>query len=331
MKRIVFLLVITALFVGCKEPKGFATISGKIDNIEVKEITISSKSLSKKITVNDDGTFKDTLKVEKGLYSLSNGSNKTLLFLANGYNLKVNTDATDFSNIIFKGKGKESNDYILERVKLSKSDDFNPKSYFALEKPAFDAKIEDLKQTIAAVPTKKVDSLIVAQIGNDDTRLFNYLEKNYQAKYDAAVKFAKGKPSPKFVNFENYKGGTTSLDDLKGKFVYIDVWATWCGPCKQQIPFLKKIEDEYHGKNIEFISISTDRKNKYNVWKKMIIDRQMGGIQLYAGDDHSFSQEYQINSIPRFILVDPQGNIVDADAPRPSDPKLIELFNSLNI
>ena len=331
MKKIVLFLFITSIFIGCNAPKGYVTLSGKIDNIETKELTIASKIFSKKIVVNDDGTFKDTLKVEKGIYTMINGNNKIPVFLANGYDLKINTDATDFSNISFSGKGTVSNNYILERIKFSKTDLFNAKSYFTLEKPAFDTKIEEFKKASQAISTNDVDSLLVAQIGNDDTRFLDYVNKNYQAKYNAAIKFAKGKPSPKFTNFENYKGGTTSLDDLKGKYVYIDVWATWCGPCKQQIPFLKKIEDEYHGKNIEFVSISTDRKNKYDAWKKMIVDRQMGGIQLYAGSDQSFSQQYQINSIPRFILVDPEGNIVDADAPRPSDPRLKELFNSLNI
>jgi len=45
-------------------------------------------------------------------------------------------------------------------------------------------------------------------------------------------------------------GGTTSLDDLKGKYIYIDVWATWCGPCKAEIPFLKDVEKKYHGKKL---------------------------------------------------------------------------------
>ncbi|MCF6279643.1 MAG: TlpA family protein disulfide reductase [Flavobacteriaceae bacterium] len=331
MKKLALISLVMLLFIGCKEPKGYVTLSGKIENIESKELTISSKKFSKTIILNDDGTFKDTLKVEKGIYTLSDGKNRTPVFLANGYDLKINTDATDFPNITFDGKGTESNNYILERIKLSKTDLFNPKSYFLLEKPAFDAKVEEFKKASTAISINDVDSLIVAQISGDDTRFLNYIKKNYQAKYDAAVKFARGKPSPKFTNLENYKGGTTSLDDLKGKYVYIDVWATWCGPCKQQIPFLKKIEEEYHGKNIEFVSISTDRKNKYNAWRKMIVDRQMIGIQLYAGNNNTFSQEYQINSIPRFILVDPEGNIVDADAPRPSDPKLKELFNSLNI
>ena len=57
----------------------------------------------------------------------------------------------------------------------------------------------------------------------------------------------------------------------------------------------------------------------------------MSGYQLWSGKDYSFQQAYQITGIPRFILIDPAGNIVTADAPRPSNPKLIELFDSLSI
>ena len=57
----------------------------------------------------------------------------------------------------------------------------------------------------------------------------------------------------------------------------------------------------------------------------------MGGIQLWSGKDFSFQKAYKISGIPRFILVDPKGNIVDANAPRPSEPRLTELFTSLGI
>ena len=59
-----------------------------------------------------------------------------------------------------------------------------------------------------------------------------------------------GTPSPTFDNYINFEGGTTSLSDLKGKYVYVDIWATWCGPCKREIPSLKKVEEQFHGKNI---------------------------------------------------------------------------------
>src|SRR5690606_13506248 len=157
-------------------------------------------------------------------------------------------------------------------------------------------------------------------------------KKELTEKFDKIKTLVKGKPSPKF-NYENHKGGTTSLDDLKGKFVYIDVWATWCGPCKVEIPFLKEVEKKYHGKNIEFVSISIDNKKDYETWKKFVVEQQLGGIQLYADNawESQFDKDYAIEGIPRFILVDTAGNIVSADAPRPSNSKLIELFNELGI
>jgi peroxiredoxin len=68
----------------------------------------------------------------------------------------------------------------------------------------------------------------------------------------------KGTPSPEF-NFENHKGGTTKLSDIKGKYVYIDIWAT-LRACRQEIPYLQKIEKKYEDKRIAFVSISIDQK-----------------------------------------------------------------------
>jgi len=152
-------------------------------------------------------------------------------------------------------------------------------------------------------------------------------------KYNKLIKLSKGQPSPKFTSYENFNGGETSLDDLKGKFVYVDVWATWCGPCKQEIPSLKKVEKEYHGKNIAFVSMSIDRKKDYDKWRAMVAEKELSGIQLYAPNDWSsdFVTDYGILGIPRFILIDPDGNIVNSNAPRPSSDELIALFNELEI
>jgi thiol-disulfide isomerase/thioredoxin len=143
----------------------------------------------------------------------------------------------------------------------------------------------------------------------------------------------KGSLSPKFINYKNFKGGVSSLDDFKGSYVYIDIWATWCGPCEAEIPFLEKIEKKYHGRNIKFVSISVDRQKDYEKWKKMIVDKKMGGIQLFADGDFKsdFIKSYKIKSIPRFILINPIGKIISSSTLRPSNPKLIELLNGLNI
>ncbi|WBU88771.1 TlpA family protein disulfide reductase [Cellulophaga omnivescoria] len=156
----------------------------------------------------------------------------------------------------------------------------------------------------------------------------NKTVKDYYTKLKAVEK---GNPSPKFIGYENHAGGKTSLEDLKGKYVYIDVWATWCGPCIAEIPALKETEKAYHNKNIEFVSISVDRPDAYNKWKQMVVDKELGGVQLIADNnfESDFIQDYVIQGIPKFILLDTEGNIVNANAPRPSDPKLKEVLNSL--
>lgn len=152
-------------------------------------------------------------------------------------------------------------------------------------------------------------------------------------KYNKLQALNVGKPSPQFIDYKNYKGGTTSLDDLKGKYIYIDIWATWCGPCIAEIPSLKKVEKQFHDNNIEFVSISIDKVSDHEKWKTMIEEKELGGIQLFADNDwkSKFVTDYQIEGIPRFILIDPEGNIVNPNAPRPSNPELTKLFTGLSI
>lgn len=156
-------------------------------------------------------------------------------------------------------------------------------------------------------------------------------KKELTTKYNKVKVLVEGEPSPKFVGYENHKGGVTSLDDLKGKYVYIDVWATWCGPCKHEIPFLKEVEQKFHDKNIEFVSISIDQKKDHQTWKEFVTEHQMVGTQLFADNDwkSQFVEDYVIEGIPRFILLDTEGNIISADAPRPSDEKLSEMLSEL--
>lgn len=150
------------------------------------------------------------------------------------------------------------------------------------------------------------------------------------ANYNVLKTLTPGNSSPTFT-YENHKGGETSLADLKGKIVYVDVWATWCGPCKREIPYLKEVEAEYHGKEIAFVSISIDVKKDYDAWRNMVNEKELGGIQLMADNDwkSKFVTDYGIKGIPRFILIDAEGNIVNSDAPRPSSTKIREALDGL--
>jgi len=143
-------------------------------------------------------------------------------------------------------------------------------------------------------------------------------------------KLGVGMPSPDFA-YQSIGGDQISLADLSGKYLYVDVWATWCGPCLREIPSLKALEEEYHDKNVAFVSISVDKESDFEKWQNMIASKELGGVQLFADNNwqSDFVQAYAIDGIPRFIIIDPQGNIVDPDAKRPSNPELREFFERI--
>lgn len=336
MKKLILLFAVIAI-VSCKtEPKEYVTLNGKLKTQGVEKITVQGRGFSKDIVVNSDGTFSDTLKVTDGVHAISNGGDRVTLFLKNGYDLNLEFKGEKLSDgVLFKGEGAETNNFMENKRAFYMSDNANPKSYFVLDKAAFDAKLAAAKSELKGYKdqAKDLDSIINVMDARNDEMFFGYIESNYATMHETLTRLGKGKASPVFANYENFKGGKTSLSDLKGKFVYIDVWATWCAPCKAEIPALQALEKEYMGKNIQFVSISVDKPEAYETWKKMVATEQLGGIQLYADNnfESQFILDYGINAIPRFILIDGAGNIADADAPRPSDPKIKELFAELGI
>ena len=144
-------------------------------------------------------------------------------------------------------------------------------------------------------------------------------------------KLKKGTVSPAFTGYRNFDGGFNSLSDYKGRYVYIDLWASWCGNCWNEMPYLKNLETKYQGKNIVFLSISTDAN--INDWEKTIAEQKLTGIQLLQmPSDKSFTSQYAVYGIPRYIFLDTEGKIIDYNAPRPSDKEeLSELFGSVGL
>ncbi|MDU8887129.1 TlpA disulfide reductase family protein [Yeosuana sp. MJ-SS3] len=344
MKKFIFILCTIAL-VACKEePKNYATLSGTITNAhDNKTVRIFKDSYEKIITMNDDGSFSDTLNIEEGDYRFKHGDEYGTIYLKNNNVSSFTTDYEDFdSALIFEGDGSDINNLSIKSYLLG-DDYFTMDLFYDLDNNALEKAIADYKSGFEnlKVQYKNVDSLHLASADKRMNSQIESVENYFNYKIGLKEAFPQGMPSPSFENYENHKGGTTSLSDLKGKYVYIDVWATWCGPCKREIPSLKKVEEDYKDKNIAFVSISVDAPKRHSgsadkaheAWKKMVAEKELGGVQLIADKDYDsdFMKAYQVNSIPRFLLIDPEGNIVSGDAPRPSSDRLIELFDSLNI
>ncbi|MFV0522539.1 MAG: TlpA family protein disulfide reductase [Mangrovibacterium sp.] len=141
---------------------------------------------------------------------------------------------------------------------------------------------------------------------------------------------SEGSPIVDFT-YPDVNGKMYSISDFKGKLIYIDCWATWCSPCKQQLPHLAKIEKEYHGKNIAFVTVSFDNDKDIEKWKSFVKNHNLGGVQLHAKEafQSDLAKAYGINAIPRFLLVGKDGNVISTNAPRPSSAdELKKLINA---
>ncbi|MBR6944540.1 MAG: AhpC/TSA family protein [Prevotella sp.] len=142
-------------------------------------------------------------------------------------------------------------------------------------------------------------------------------------------KLKKGAPAADF-DFYDKSGKKYTLKDFRGKALYIDCWATWCGPCCEEIPHMEKLYNHYKkNKKIELISISLDdNKSK---WEKKIAADKPGWRQFIVNDNFKslLCKNYDIDGIPRFLMFDKKGNIISLDAPRPSDERIVEWIDNM--
>ncbi|GGF76823.1 TlpA family protein disulfide reductase [Wenyingzhuangia marina] len=327
-----FIASIALLVIACNNTPKQSSISGEIKNLpkEVTEVLLRTPSQVKKIKI-ENGSFKDTINVDGKFCFIKIGQFQKTLFLDKETQLKINLDAKDYDNsLTYSGHGKRANDYLNKREIYTQEIFEKIDSINNLEPDAF----KDFKLNMVG----NIESLfkgyadINPYIIKTEKENLDFFVKNLEQQYNAingVEQLKKGDQSPEFNDYENYKGGKTSLKDLRGNYVYIDVWATWCGPCKVEIPYLKKLEEKFHKKNIKFVSISVDNKNAKEAWKKMIQEKEMGGIQLFANGDQEFTSAYNVTGIPRFILLDTEGKIISANAPRPSSNQINDLLKSL--
>jgi thiol-disulfide isomerase/thioredoxin len=205
----------------------------------------------------------------------------------------------------------------------------------------------DLADSI--IPNQKIKSYIYfnafdnALLRNIDLHLIETVKQNFADRFlgvvtdtsmtnyigsiiDRHEKLSPGRTAPDF-SYPDTAGNKVSLSDFKGKYVYMDVWATWCVPCIREIPKLKELE-EYFGDKIVFVSLSIDTEKEK--WYKYVKENELTGIQILSqgGGKAEIMDLYMIQAIPRFIMVDPEGKIVDVDASNPSDDKTRKTFEA---
>ncbi len=207
---------------------------------------------------------------------------------------------------------------------------------------------------INEVYTGKVKDFYLFKVINSDIFLSNSIEKLNSTKKDVNSYFSSfknqaykknlteafsekekqlmllqiGKPAPKFTLFSP-NGKVYELDSFKGKVVYIDLWASWCGPCRAEIPSFKKLYSKYKNNDkVTFIGLAVSDGEKE--WRKALEEDKPEWLQLYDKNG-VVSRAYVANTIPKYVLIDKYGNVVNFDAPRPSNVVEIERLINLEI
>lgn len=184
-------------------------------------------------------------------------------------------------------------------------------SLAALQNLNFDTEFQYFDQVIKALDGKAN--------GNE---IFDMMK----AQIEQMRKLAIGSPAPE-IDLPQPNGENLKLSDLRGQYVLIDFWASWCGPCRRENPNVKRVYDQYHDKGFEILGVSLDKTKQ--AWLTAI---EQDGLNWRHVSDLKYWQsavvpEYQVQGIPLTFLVDKEGNIIAKNLRGPAlDQKLAEIF-----
>lgn len=180
--------------------------------------------------------------------------------------------------------------------------------------------------------------------------IFNYLAPNVREnpmaedirkEIAALQRVQPGRPAPD-IRKKDVNGKIVAISDLRGKYVLVDFWASWCVPCRKSFPHVKALYKKYHAKGFEVFCVA-DNDSTEDAWRKAIKDDGVGmfyhvlrGLRSYRDENgrHCFDRSndvsdlYAVHSLPTKYLIDPQGNIVGKFDDAELDRKLAEIFST---
>lgn len=152
------------------------------------------------------------------------------------------------------------------------------------------------------------------------------LPEKYLAAFRGRRATIAGTPFPASVNLVDRDGNKVDFNSFRGKYVYVDLWASWCGPCCKEVPYLQQLEKDFENSDVVFVSISIDSTKA--PWLKKMDQLNMHGNQLWNSDGE-LPKLLNIRGIPHFIIYDREGKLLNYDAPRPSSEQTRTLLQSL--
>ena len=186
--------------------------------------------------------------------------------------------------------------------------------------------IKDALQVLAKLDSSTDPEVILSM--EEKTKSFQHegIVSELREKIRNVKSLMTGQPAHEII-MTDVDGNEVLLSSFKGKNIYLDCWATWCGPCIQESPAFAALSEKYKDKDIVFIQLSTDNSRK--TWLSYLKQKESVVPQFNSVDNEGLRVNWQIKYIPRFILIDKEFNIVESFAPRPSDPEITEHLDAL--
>ncbi|GEM_PF-3733217 len=258
-------------------------------------------------------------KYKKGWSSLNN--NKTLkipsyinILSKPVYNEMLLDSKTYLETItdLLKQNEHSTDDYIIEQSLILKDISFRDKLLYI-----------QLSNTLNLLTnSNEINSLISKHLNKITNKRYR---SRLQNQATAIKSVFKGQKAPDF-NAVTTNNKTVSLADFKGKYLLIDVWTTWCRPCAKQSRFFNRMASKLKDLPIQFVALNINRDKKD--WKLKTGYESIYVKHLYSINRDKFSSDYACKRIPRFILIDPDGYIVNSNMPKPSSKSFEEFLTN---
>ncbi len=106
--------------------------------------------------------------------------------------------------------------------------------------------------------------------------------------------------------FEDFIGNKIDLKDYQGKLIILNFWATWCAPCKKEMPSLDRLYNDDNFKNLKIFAVNMQKPNKSKV-KKFFSDLNIKNLEIFFDPDFNFVQKFNLRGVPTTVLINKEG------------------------